>query len=571
MFEKAFVINLPFKADRLARFQASVPQCFDVQVWPAVHGDSIRHPDWWTSGAGAWGCYRAHCQILEWCYQNNVESYIVFEDDAIFRDGAEELFHTFMNEVPGDWQQIYFGGQLLHVDAHPPILVSDSVFKPYNVNRTQCFAVHRRGYDVLYRHLHDRMIPGDHIDHHLGRLHESGRIKVYCPSEWIIGQDGGWSNISGNVNGTDFFDNPIAIAIGDIPKSKACVFLESSIDVAIELERRSWHRGYWQNGDRLDRGICEAVASKDVLGGLKTWCGWVVPEAVRQGSKCVCLYHPELTWETVSQLEIDHLLRIRAVTANEAQQQLEAYIETMVEEENDGPIQRNLIYHLYPKRGNGTWQWNVEQLLKRIEIFDGVRSIGVVTDHQSDTLMDVHEAFKDVRIDNWLSFPNNPDRGEVVTFPSLLRTAIRQPGHTFYAHAKGVGYDNPNETREWTDMMYQGCLDDPEYVAASLKLHPMTGCFTNTDWGNGNKYGWHYSGTFFWFRNQDIARKRFPDEMMHSRWGVELWPGMMFELKDVGCLFGQNCGRIYNWHTLQHLKQWFEGWKRDRAGKVVTA
>ncbi len=56
-FEKSFVINLAFKTERLAKFQSSVPACLaPVEVWRAIHGDTVQHPDWWTAGRGAWGC-----------------------------------------------------------------------------------------------------------------------------------------------------------------------------------------------------------------------------------------------------------------------------------------------------------------------------------------------------------------------------------------------------------------------------------------------------------------------------------------------------------------------------------
>ena len=92
MFAQTFVINLTFKTERLQRFLAAVPKSLGpVQVWPAVHGDTVIHPDWWTAGRGAWGCYRSHLQILEHCYNSGCESYLVFEDDAIFRPDFEAL------------------------------------------------------------------------------------------------------------------------------------------------------------------------------------------------------------------------------------------------------------------------------------------------------------------------------------------------------------------------------------------------------------------------------------------------------------------------------------------------
>jgi len=64
-FEKTFVINLPFKRDRLSKFLAKMPESIGpIEVWQAVHGDTVRAPAWWTAGNGAWCCFDRTCKFL---------------------------------------------------------------------------------------------------------------------------------------------------------------------------------------------------------------------------------------------------------------------------------------------------------------------------------------------------------------------------------------------------------------------------------------------------------------------------------------------------------------------------
>ena len=325
--EKSFVINLVFKTDRLEKFQSSIPKCLrPVDVWRAIHGDTVQHPDWWTAGRGAWGCYRSHMQILEMCYNEGVESYLVFEDDAVFHENFADLFPQFVANLPDDWEMVYLGGQLLHEIAHPPKRVNDHWYVPYNVNRTHAFAVHKRGYEKLYRHLAATpFVNHEHIDHHLGRLHESGTLKIYCPAKWLVGQDAGQSNISGNINGISFWVDPERLAqpgwMSELPK---CVFLEAPEEVSTELRMRGWHQGHWRNGDQLDCGVCDAIASDDLIGGLSKWFQFVGQECVREGRKCVCLYHPLLTWDIVSSLKCATFTRITANSVEDAEAALAA-------------------------------------------------------------------------------------------------------------------------------------------------------------------------------------------------------------------------------------------------------
>ena len=324
--QKSYVINLPFKTDRLFAFRQRYPSCLpSYNVWPAVHGDSIRHPDWWKSGAGAWGCYRSHLQILEKCYQEDVESYVVFEDDAIFREDFPHEYSCFLHELPDDWEMIYLGGQLLYEHQHPPRQLSAHVYVPYNVNRTHCFAVHHRGYEKVYKHLFSNMQPGEHIDHHLGRLHQSGQLKLYCPRKWLVGQDGGPSNISGNTNAATYWIDPEQLAV-DHPawheRFVPAIFLEAPIELACELERKGWHRGHWQNSDRYDQGVCDALGSGNLLGRLTQWYNTVFTEAIREGKACVCLHHPQLSWDFVGQLACAQFYRVQATSVFEAEKSL---------------------------------------------------------------------------------------------------------------------------------------------------------------------------------------------------------------------------------------------------------
>jgi hypothetical protein len=571
MFTKSFVINLPFKTDRMEVFNRSYPTSLPpVEVWRAVHGDTVRHPSWWTSGAGAWGCLRSHYQILEKCYNEGVESYVVFEDDGIFREGFNDRLEAFLKELPDDWEQAYLGGQLLHEIRNPPRKVSENVYVPYNVNRTHCFAVHRRGYEKLYKHWNTvPFVSGEHIDHHTGRLHESGQIKVYCPGQWMVGQDGGKSNISGNNNSPTFWVDPEKLAHSHKTweqRAIPTVFLEAPISVVIELERIGWHRGHWQDDHRLDRGVCNAISGPNMKSDLLNWQKTVIPEAVREGHSCVCLYHPSLTWACVQSIGFESITRIVTESVADAEQQLAAINVSAAKIQP----KRNLIYHIWPRTGNGVWQWNVKQLIRRIEQFDGVRSIGISTSQDAAAMVEVQRAFDGVRIDNWIEFPNDPVMGESQTFVALLETIpIGDGSITFRGHAKGVKYDDPLHCREWTDMLYEICLDDPTHVTSMLEQFPVAGPFmVDNRWPGGNKFGWFYSGGFYWFRT-DILKLLDAKTIRKDYWGSELWPGQHYDRKESGILFGQNSGHLYNEHEIDRMKSWIAEWRtRNRNHKV---
>ena len=217
-FERCFVITLAKRQDdRYKDFCARIlPDWPFVQPerWQAVDGTLVPEPTWWTEGSGSWGCYCSHRQILEYCLNNNIKSMIVLEDDAVLRDGFSEKVTKFIKNVPDDWQMLYFGGQHLFVDAHPPIKVNDSVYVPYNLNRTHAMAFRTEGMKAVYRHLHAKeWTAKHHIDHHLGKFHETRETPIYCPEKWLVGQKGGLSNISNKVNKDLFWSSAVAASL----------------------------------------------------------------------------------------------------------------------------------------------------------------------------------------------------------------------------------------------------------------------------------------------------------------------------------------------------------------------
>jgi hypothetical protein len=522
-------------------------------------------------------------QILEHC-QGRYRSYLVLEDDAVFRDDFDAKLEEFMRAVPADWQQIYLGGQLYHTHSHRPERINDLVLTPFNVNRTHAFAVHELGYEPLYRHLNQTpFAQHEHIDHHLGRLHESRGIKVYVPARWLVGQDGGASNISGKTNGATYWEDPGKCSVEGRrwqDKPVPAVFLESSIEVAIELERRGWHRGKWQSPQRLDNGVCQAIASLDVKAGLTQWFRCVQPEAIREGLSCVCLFHPSLHWECVKTLSCAKFHRIVADSADDAERQLEE-LRSLAEAKPVRLRRRNLMYFVWPKKEPGAkepvWRWNVGELLRgqegrqaepalrRIDQFDGVRSVAIAVSDDADSVEEVKKAFEGVRIDNWIIVQNDPKLGGVAAFPSLLATMPRDESISCYMHAKGVKH-GPNENiRTWASIMYEVCLDSCRFVDASIDQYPTVGPFKNTREYKGQmKFGWHFSGTFWWVRNDELFKRDW-QSVPGDYYGSEKYLGNLFRDEEAGSLFGGHVGWLYHVHEMNRVKGMLEVWRKNAA------
>jgi GR25 family glycosyltransferase involved in LPS biosynthesis len=200
-FERVYCVNLDRRPDRWKRFADGLPSDWP---WPApirvsaIDGHRVKHPPYWRPGGGAWGCFRSHLRLIEQCLNEGVRSVLLLEDDALFTDGFTARALDWLRHVPANWHMLYLGGQHLRTAARPPVRVGDQLYQPFNVNRTHAFAIQGDGLRIVYHHLLRRdWSPRHHIDHHLGRLVEQRVHRIYCPPEWLVGQAGGKSNISG--------------------------------------------------------------------------------------------------------------------------------------------------------------------------------------------------------------------------------------------------------------------------------------------------------------------------------------------------------------------------------------
>jgi len=205
---------------------------------------------------------------------------------------------------------------------------------------------------------------------------------------------------------------------------------------------------------------------------------------------------------------------------------------------------RNLIYHIWPVKGS-VWQWNLDQLLQRIDIFNGRRIIAIVHDKKSES----PETIKNYLNGHGCDFivEKNESNGECVTFPRMLEEVCSRDCNevTFYAHAKGVKYEPevPQSVRRWSEVQYRTCLDDWNSVSHDLQRFAVTGPFKRLGRykTHHNVGDWHYCGTYFWIRHAQVFARDCLN--VHDFYGgVEAWPGFYFRDSESGCLF-LNTGR----------------------------
>lgn len=227
-----------------------------------------------------------------------------------------------------------------------------------------------------------------------------------------------------------------------------------------------------------------------------------------------------------------------------------------------GPVKKNLLCHCWPNGDN--WRKHVEYLRPVSNDFER-KIMAVAMGPGTASLADVKQAFGP----SWeyLEFVNNPKRREVLTYPKMfeLIESVDENEVTFCIHTKGTQERTARQQQIafWIQAMYATLIYDWKNVLAEFeKGYAIAGPFRRHGAHFRTRYNWHYSGTFYAFRNAVAFSDGIP-EFDERWWGTESWPGHHFSKTESCCLFHDHCGDLYKRNL--KLEQEFEKWRSERG------
>jgi hypothetical protein len=201
---------------------------------------------------------------------------------------------------------------------------------------------------------------------------------------------------------------------------------------------------------------------------------------------------------------------------------------------------RHLLYFVYPRRGS-RWRLRLQRLRERLPLFNGRRLVAVATDDTTEATAATVAAALGGDCDVG-EVANDPGLREVAAFETLFGRLSDHSGDgeaTLFGHAKGVTQPPERPCHRWGDVMEEVCLDYWPLVAETLTTAPVAGCFKKVGRGwkaSESKSLWHYSGSWFWFRNRDLYSR--PWQAVERFWcGIETYPSVLFGVDEAASLF----------------------------------
>ena len=307
-FDRVVLINLTRRPERLAASLAAIQAAYwpfrPPQRFAAIDGDKVGVPEGWPSGGGAWGCMQSHRHVLERAIMDDVKQLLVLEDDLAFRPGFAESMASFLDAVPGDWDQLMIGGQHM---AGPEPTASPAVVKCVNCQRTHAYAV--RGAFMRDLYLHWESSYG-HCDHIMGPMQH--RYRVYAPASFLVGQNDGPSDINGLNNPRRFWCPTKRY------KPFPIIYVAAPTRTLHFLRQYGFHAGFWVDQDTgLDQGL-EMLFRAPKLEWptrLSQWIEMIARECDESDGLVPAICHPQLTYEMVAQATSREVLVTRGDNA----------------------------------------------------------------------------------------------------------------------------------------------------------------------------------------------------------------------------------------------------------------
>lgn len=240
-----------------------------------------------------------------------------------------------------------------------------------------------------------------------------------------------------------------------------------------------------------------------------------------------------------------------------------------------GDVRRNLLMHIWPVAGFGAWQWNCDEILKRRSMFNGRRVVAIAIDDITDRPETVIEYLKPLDAE-FIVLRNDCMRREGISFVPLLSQVISDDPNevTFFCHAKGMRHKLTPQNRDtcifqWTQSLYEVLLDYWPAVREGLERKALCSMYCrHGQFRTPGNNRFFYSGSFYWFRNRDVFRRRWFHLDIHEFFGVESWPAHIFTRAETECLLGDYIDHLYRqdyWQktVVPMLAEWREKHQGD--------
>lgn len=191
-FDAIFCINLPRRTDRRQHAEAEFAKIGIQPIFvngvdgSAIDDRLVISSDGTPVSKGDIGCVLSHIKVLRGANNLELNNYLVFEDDCVFKENFNEVIHGCLQQVPGDWDLLYLGTSFNgdKINVNPGVVTGHRMFT------THAMGVSCSIYDKLYERW---KLLDEKVDLAVAELQPY--IGTYAFDPILVGQAPGFSDI----------------------------------------------------------------------------------------------------------------------------------------------------------------------------------------------------------------------------------------------------------------------------------------------------------------------------------------------------------------------------------------
>lgn len=196
-FDKIYCINLDRRSDRWEKCEALFDKVkIQVERFSAIDKNSIVNNSKITNGQLA--CLYSHYNVVQTAKNFGYSKILILEDDVVFEENIDEIFKQSIDDIPEDWNMLYFGGNHLHGLNH----VKNNVYKTIYSLATHAYGIKNSFYDTILSKLKLAELP---VDVYYASMHQQyPSYLIKNGNSQLAWQDSGYSDIEECVCNYDY-------------------------------------------------------------------------------------------------------------------------------------------------------------------------------------------------------------------------------------------------------------------------------------------------------------------------------------------------------------------------------
>lgn len=194
-----YVINLKERTDRKLHIEDQLKKinCLEYKLIEGINGNTLVNQTRLSNGM--FGLVKTYLKIYDEWSQQDCDDILIIEDDCVFVENFNERLEGYIENVPSDWDMLYFGANHNYHMGMKTLKINDRCIKLNKSYSAHCVLLKKQVFEELIQNIKNFSIENDVMMANL-----QNKYNAYSSSEALASQIESYSNIENKVVNYDW-------------------------------------------------------------------------------------------------------------------------------------------------------------------------------------------------------------------------------------------------------------------------------------------------------------------------------------------------------------------------------